>query len=140
MPNQCLLLRDRDNPSHTALGRFDGAQKKVVQVKKMREPVWGIKPRNKEQHYALDLLLNDEIKLVTLVGKAGTGKTLLAIAAGLQKVVEENVYSKMLVSRPVFPLGRDIGYLPGTIEEKLKPWMQPIYDNLELQIGINKTD
>src|SRR5437773_3247224 len=77
-PNQFLLLRDRDNPSHTALGRFDGGQKKVVQVRKMREPVWGIKPRNKEQHYGLDLLLNDDIKLATLVGKAGTGKTLLA--------------------------------------------------------------
>src|SRR5204862_2026237 len=124
MPNQFLLLRDRDNPSHTALGRFDGGQKKVVQVRKMREPVWGIKPRNKEQHYALDLLLNDEIKLVTLVGKAGTGKTLVAIAAGLQKVVEETLYHKLLVSRPVYPLGRDIGFLPGDIEEKLNPWMQ----------------
>jgi PhoH-like ATPase len=140
LANEFLLLRDRDNPSHTALGRFDGLQKKVVQVRKMREPVWGIKPRNKEQHYGLDLLLNDDIKLVTLVGKAGTGKTLLAIAAGLQKVVEENVYHKLLVSRPIFPLGRDIGYLPGDIEEKLNPWMQPIYDNVELLLGFTKTD
>jgi PhoH-like ATPase len=85
-------------------------------------------------------LLNDDIKLVTLVGKAGTGKTLLAIAAGLQKVTEEQVFSKLLVSRPIFPLGRDIGYLPGDIEEKLNPWMQPIYDNLELLLGLNKTD
>ena len=138
--NQYLLLRDRENASHTALGRFDGANKKVAPVKKLREGVWGIRPRNKEQHFALDLLLNDDIKLVTLVGKAGTGKTLLAIAAGLQKCVEEGVYQKLLVSRPIFPLGRDIGFLPGDIEEKLNPWMQPIYDNVELLLGFSKAD
>jgi PhoH-like ATPase len=138
--NQFLLLRDREAPSHTALGRYDIANKRVVPVKKLREPVWGIRPRNKEQHFALDLLLNDDIKLVTLVGKAGTGKTLLAIAAGLQKSVEEGVYHKLLVSRPIFPLGRDIGYLPGDIEEKLNPWMQPIYDNVELLLGFSKAE
>ena len=138
--NQYLLLRDKDNPTHTALGRWDGTQKRVVPIKKLRDGVWGIRPRNKEQHYALDLLLNDDIKLVTLVGKAGTGKTLLAIAAGMQKVVEESVYQKLLVSRPIFPLGRDIGFLPGDIEEKLNPWMQPIYDNVELLLGFNKSD
>ncbi len=138
--NQYLLLRDRDAPSHTALGRFDGAAGKVAPIKKLREGVWGIRPRNKEQHYALDLLLNDDVKLVTLVGKAGTGKTLLAIAAGLQKVVEETVYQKLLVSRPIFPLGRDIGYLPGDIEEKLNPWMQPIYDNVELLLNFSKAE
>ncbi|HEY7955588.1 MAG TPA: PhoH family protein [Polyangia bacterium] len=138
--NQYLLLRDRENPSHTALGRYDGPQKRITQIKKMREGVWGIRPRNKEQHYALDLLLNDEIKLVTLVGKAGTGKTLLAIAAGLQKCVEENIYQKLLVSRPIFPLGKDIGFLPGDIEEKLNPWMQPIYDNIELLLGFSKAE
>lgn len=138
--NQYLLLRDRDNPSHTALGRFDGPNKRVSQIKKLREGVWGIRPRNKEQHYALDLLLNDDIKLVTLVGKAGTGKTLLAIAAGLQKCVEEGIYQKLLVSRPIFPLGKDIGFLPGDIEEKLNPWMQPIYDNIELLLGFSKAE
>jgi PhoH-like ATPase len=138
--NQYLLLRDRENPSHTALGRYDGAQSRVHPLRKVREGVWGIRPRNKEQHYALDLLLNDEVKLVTLVGKAGTGKTLLAIAAGLQKCVEEEVFQKLLVSRPIFPLGRDIGYLPGDIEEKLNPWMQPIYDNVELLLGFSKSD
>ncbi len=138
--NQYLLLRDRENPSHTALGRFDEPKKSISQIKKLREGVWGIRPRNKEQHYALDLLLNDEIKLVTLVGKAGTGKTLLAIAAGLQKTVEENVYQKLLVSRPIFPLGKDIGFLPGDIEEKLNPWMQPIYDNIELLLGFSKAE
>jgi PhoH-like ATPase len=137
-PNEYLLLRDVGNANHTALGRWDGKDKRVVPVRKLREGVWGIRPRNKEQHYALDLLLNDDLKLVTLVGKAGTGKTLAAIAAGLQKVVEEQVYQKLLVSRPVYPLGRDIGFLPGDIEEKLNPWMQPIYDNVELLMGFSK--
>jgi PhoH-like ATPase len=136
--NEYLLLKDRDNPAHTALGRFDG--KSVVPIRKLSGGVWNIRPRNKEQHYGLDLLLNDDIKLVTLVGKAGTGKTLLALAAGLQKVVEERVYHKLLVARPIFPLGRDIGYLPGDIEEKLNPWMQPIYDNIELLLGLSKQD
>jgi len=133
-------LRERENASHTALGRYDGLQKKVSQIKKLREGVWGIRPRNKEQHYAMDLLLNDDVKLVTLVGKAGTGKTLLAIAAGLQKCVEEGIYQKLLVSRPIFPLGKDIGFLPGDIEEKLNPWMQPIYDNIELLLGFSKAE
>src|SRR4029077_2158767 len=95
---------------------------------------------NKEQHCALDLLLCDDVKLVTLVGKAGTGKTLLAIAAGMQKTVEEQVYSKLLVSRPIFPLGRDVGYLPGDLEQKLNPWMQPIYDNVECLMCLSKSE
>lgn len=138
-PNEYVLLRD-DASGKSALGKADKATGKVIGIKKLRDGVWGIKPRNKEQHYALDLLLNDDIKLVTLVGKAGTGKTLLALAAGLQKVTEEQSFHKLLVSRPIFPLGRDIGYLPGDIEEKLNPWMQPIYDNLELLLGLNRTD
>jgi PhoH-like ATPase len=137
--NEYVLLRD-DATGKSALGRNDKTTGKVVGIKKLRDGVWGIKPRNKEQHYALDLLLNDDVKLVTLVGKAGTGKTLLALAAGLQKVTEEQSFHKLLVSRPVIPLGRDIGYLPGDIEEKLNPWMQPIYDNLELLLGLNRTD
>jgi len=138
--NQYVLLRDRDNPSHSAIGRFDGGTKKLVPLRKLRDGVWGIRPRNKEQHCALDLLLCDDIKLVTLIGKAGTGKTMLALAAGLQKVVEEQLYSKMLVSRPIFPLGRDVGFLPGDIEEKLNPWMQPIYDNVEYLMGLSKQE
>jgi PhoH-like ATPase len=90
-----------------------------------------VRPRNLEQYFALDMLLSPDIHLLTLVGKAGTGKTLLAIAAGLQSVVQEGTYSRILVSRPIFPMGRDVGYLPGTVEEKLNPWMQPIFDNLE---------
>lgn len=138
--NQYVLLRDTDSPSHSALGRFDKTQNKIVQLKKIRDGVWGIRPRNKEQHCALDLLMSDEIKLITLVGKAGTGKTMLALAAGLQKVVEENTYSKLLVSRPIFPLGRDVGYLPGDLEQKLNPWMQPIYDNVEFLMGLSKPE
>jgi len=136
--NEFLTLKDESGKS--ALTRWNKDQAKTLPVKKLREGVWGIKPRNREQHFALDLLLDDQVKCCTLVGKAGTGKTLLAIAAGLQKVAEEQVFSKLLVSRPIFPLGRDIGYLPGTVEEKLNPWMQPIYDNLELLLGITKTD
>ncbi|KAF2957026.1 PhoH family protein [Marinitoga sp. 38H-ov] len=93
--------------------------------------VFGINPRNREQIFAFDALLNDEIPLVTLVGSAGTGKTLLALAIGLGKVLEEKKYKKLLVSKPVVPVGKDIGYLPGSIQEKMKPWLQPIYDNLE---------
>ena len=138
--NQYVLLRSREGGQQTALGRLDMQQGLLLPIRKLREGCWGIRPRNKEQHFTLDLLLNDEIKLVTLVGKAGTGKTLLAIAAGLQKVAEEKVFHKLLVSRPIFPLGRDIGYLPGTVEEKLNPWMQPIYDNVEFLLGLTSKE
>jgi PhoH-like ATPase len=130
-PNGCVLLRDRANPSHTALGRYDGTKKEVMALRTPREGLMGVRPRNKEQSYAIDLLLDENIRLVTLVGKAGTGKTLLALAAGLRKTVEDGVYTRLLVSRPVMPLGRDIGFLPGDVDEKLNPWMQPIFDNLE---------
>ena len=138
--NQYVLLRNKESTGQTGLGRFDANEQKVLPIKKIQSGVWGIRPRNKEQHYALDLLLNDDIKLVSLLGKAGTGKTLLALAAGLHMTLEEQNYSKLLVSRPIFPLGRDIGFLPGTVEEKLNPWMQPIYDNIELLLGLNKSD
>jgi len=136
-PNEYLVLRDKANPSHTALGRVDLLDKRVMPIPTLKHQAWGIRPRNKEQIFALDLLLDDSIKLVTLVGKAGTGKTLIAIAAGLQKVAEERTFQRLLVSRPIFPLGRDIGFLPGDIEEKLNPWMQPIFDNVEFLMGIS---
>ena len=140
-PNQYLLLKDQSNPSHTAMGRVNASKGKVVPLLRSgKEGVWGIRPRNMEQSFALDLLLNDDIKLVTIVGKAGTGKTLLAIAAGLHKVTEEGTYQKLLVSRPVFPLGRDIGYLPGSLEEKMNPWMQPIFDNVEFLMNLSRAD
>ncbi|MBS2026115.1 MAG: PhoH family protein, partial [Deltaproteobacteria bacterium] len=140
-PNEYALLKDRDAPNHTALSRYSWQRSKFVPLpRSLKEGAWGLRPRNKEQSFALDLLLNDEIKLVTIVGKAGTGKTLLAIAAGLHKTMEENIFQKMLVSRPVFPLGKDIGYLPGSVEEKLNPWMQPIYDNVEFLMGLSRAD
>ena len=130
-PNTCVLMRDRANPSHTALGRYDAGKRAITALRVPREGVMTVRPRNKEQSFALDLLLDESIRLVTLVGKAGTGKTLLALAAGLKRTVEDGVYTRMLVSRPVMPLGRDIGFLPGDVDEKLNPWMQPIFDNLE---------
>ncbi|HSD18403.1 MAG TPA: PhoH family protein [Anaeromyxobacter sp.] len=140
-PNEFVVLRDRANPQHSAVGKYSAPRQSFVQlIKTPKEGVWGIRPRNKEQSFALDLLLNDDIRLVTIVGKAGTGKTLLAIAAGLQKTMEEGVYQKLLVSRPIFPLGRDIGYLPGSVEEKLNPWMQPIFDNVEYLMNLSRSD
>jgi len=140
-PNEFVVLRDRTNPQHSAVGKYSAARQAYVPLIKIpKEGVWGIRPRNKEQSFAMDLLLNDEVRLVTIVGKAGTGKTLLAIAAGLQKTMEETVYQKLLVSRPIFPLGRDIGYLPGDVEEKLNPWMQPIFDNVEYLMNLSRTE
>lgn len=115
----------------TAICKYNSSTKKVEPLLKISRDIWGVLPLNIEQKCALDLLLRDDIKLVTLIGQAGTGKTLLALAAGLKKVLDENIYDKILVSRPIMPLGKDIGYLPGTKEEKLYHWMQPIYDNLE---------
>lgn len=134
--NQGLTLIDETNSSHTAIGRYDATKKEVVSlIKVAKEGVWGIYPRNREQQFAFDLLLNEDIQLVSLVGKAGTGKTLLAIAAGLVKTADENSYNRLLVSRPVYPMGRDLGFLPGDVEDKLAPWMQPIFDNVELLLS-----
>ena len=130
-PNASCLLRNEYNPKQTFLARFDGRSKQLRHLYTPKQGVMGIRPRNLEQSFALDLLLDDSIQLVTLLGKAGTGKTLLAVAAGLHKTAVSGTYSKLLVSRPVMPLGRDVGYLPGTLEEKMSPWMQPIFDNLE---------
>ncbi|WP_316676586.1 PhoH family protein [uncultured Tolumonas sp.] len=136
-PNQFVTLVDRTNEAHTALGRYHGREGKVLPLRRMEAPPWGVKPRNREQQFALDLLLDDSIMVVTLLGKAGTGKTLLAIAAGLQQVVDDERYNKLLVSRPVMPMGRDLGFLPGDVEEKLRPYMQPIYDNLDFIVAAN---
>lgn len=134
--NQGITLIDETNPSHSAIGRYDLMNQRLTTLLRVpKEGVWGIHPRNREQQFAFDLLLNDDVQLVSLVGKAGTGKTLLAIAAGLLKTADESVYSRLLVSRPVFPMGRDLGFLPGDVEEKLAPWMQPIFDNVELLLS-----
>ena len=135
MPNHYIVLEDEKDPNQVVYGRFDVHSGVVQMLENHAEGVWGIYPRNIEQTFALAALLDDNIKLVTLSGNAGTGKTLLAIAAGLAKTTDEDEYHKMLVARPVFPLGKDIGFLPGDLEEKLNPWMQPIYDNLELLLS-----
>ena len=128
--NEFILLKDANDPSHSALTRYKGDTGAIVPVRPRKSPVFGIMPRNLQQTMALDLLLDDSVKLVTLIGSAGTGKTLLAIAAGMLKVLNEQAYQKLLCARPIMPLGRDIGYLPGSKDEKLTVWMQPIFDNM----------
>jgi len=134
-PNQFVLIKNSANPSQTALSRYNQQKNSLVPIASAKHGVWGITARNKQQQFALDLLLNDDIRLVTLVGRAGTGKTLLVLAAGLEKTIENRAFQRLVVSRPVFPLGKDIGYLPGDVEEKLRPWMQPIRDNLDFLMG-----
>jgi PhoH-like ATPase len=129
-PNQMVILEDSFGSSKSALARHLSGGK-LVPLRYGNQDPFGLKARNKEQKFALELLLDEEVRLVTLIGKAGTGKTLVALAAGLQKVVEESRYRRLAVSRPVIPMGNDLGFLPGDINEKLRPWMQPIYDNLE---------
>ncbi|MFT4627617.1 MAG: PhoH-like ATPase [Myxococcota bacterium] len=131
-PNEFLMLEAEDRIGQKGLARVGADGEHLRRVGRHREGVWGIFARNKEQLFALELLLDDSIPLVTLNGLAGTGKTLLAIAAGLRMVADERRYRRMLVSRPIFPLGRDIGFLPGGVDEKLNPWMKPVFDNLEL--------
>ena len=129
-PNQFLVLHDIHDDSHTGLARLLADTGNLIPVTGPRKPVYGIMARNVQQTMALDLLLDDEIKIVTLLGSAGTGKTLLALAAGLQKVIKEEKYNKLLTARPIMPLGRDIGYLPGDKDDKMAMWMQPIFDNI----------
>ncbi|MGM0411612.1 MAG: PhoH family protein, partial [Bacillota bacterium] len=133
--NDFIQLSNKDNNS-SALGRFDG--NKIVPLIFNKVHPSGISPLNREQRFAFELLLNDDINLVTISGKAGTGKTLLALAAGLSKVLEKNQFKRLLVARPVIPMGKDIGFLPGSKEEKLQPWMQPIFDNLDFILNQNK--
>ncbi|MBQ6352235.1 MAG: PhoH family protein, partial [Lentisphaeria bacterium] len=132
LPNECAVLAEPGDPKHTALARRCGDALRLLRIP---ESVWNISPRNKEQRMAFELLLDPEIKLVTLVGGAGTGKTLLALAAALHLVLNENRYDRILVSRPIIPLGNDIGFLPGSKDNKLASWMQPIFDNLDLLLG-----
>ncbi|MGL4980407.1 MAG: PhoH family protein [Fusobacteriaceae bacterium] len=125
-PNCFLKMK---NNGKEVSGRYSDGKITKLQLGDIN--IWGIRARNDEQRYAVDLLMDENIKVVSLVGKAGTGKTLLAVAAGLEQVVERKKYKKLLIARPVVPMGKDIGYLPGSEKEKLKPWMQPIYDNID---------
>jgi PhoH-like ATPase len=146
-PNQYLLLVSNANEKKTALARFVNYNNPLAKVVHDKLPSWGIQSRNKEQAFAIDLLLNPSVEIVSLIGKAGSGKTLCAIAAGLEQTVgvnmkagkEKTQYSRMIVSRPIMPMGKDIGFLPGTMEEKMHPWLMPIQDNLQFLMGNDKT-
>ncbi|MEM9415297.1 MAG: PhoH family protein [Planctomycetota bacterium] len=138
--NQFVQLRDQFDDSHTGLARLLADTDHLIPIQGPRRPVSGIIARNVQQTMAMDLLLDDEVKLVTLLGMAGSGKTLLALAAGLSKVFQEPRYDKLLVARPIMPMGRDIGYLPGDKDEKLHAWMQPIFDNLAYLMSTRGAD
>jgi len=135
--NEFYILKDKFGTNKSAIVKVN-KQKNGVEPIRINEAIWGISPRNVQQRMALELLLDDKISLVTLTGKAGTGKTLLSLAAGLLKVEDEEVYHKLLVARPIIPMGKDLGFLPGEKEEKLRPWMQPIFDNLEYLFNVKK--
>jgi PhoH-like ATPase len=130
-PNECVLLKGLENPKHTARGIFRSESGFVEPLQHADSHPWGLTARNLHQQFALELLMRPDIKLVTMLGQAGTGKTLLALAVGLHLVAEEKRYRRIMVSRPIMPLGKDIGYLPGSKEEKLTSWMQPVSDNLQ---------
>jgi PhoH-like ATPase len=136
-PNEYCTLTDETNPKRTALTKVDPTGTQLVPIIDSRDGIWGIKPRNREQHFAFDALLDDRVKLVTLMGKAGTGKTLLAMAAGLKRTVLDREFRRLVVARPTIPVGKELGFLPGSLEEKLNPWMQPIHDALEMLSDLN---
>jgi PhoH-like ATPase len=129
VPNEFVILK-AEGTSKSALSRYDHKTKSLVPLVRADSAPWGIKPLNVEQRFALELLLNPEISLVTLVGLAGSGKTMIALASALQQTLEEKLYRRILVARPVIAVGHDLGFLPGTKEEKLTNWMGAIYDNL----------
>lgn len=136
-PNEYVTLADETNPKRTALAKVDPTGTKLIPILDSRDGVWGIKPRNREQHFAFDALLDDRVKLVTLMGKAGTGKTLMAMAAGLKRTVLDREFRRLVVARPTISMGKELGFLPGSLEEKLAPWMQPIHDALEMLSDLN---
>ncbi|NDF62188.1 MAG: PhoH family protein [Synechococcaceae bacterium WBB_3_034] len=139
--NEGVTLVDQAQPNHTLLARYDGRRQALLPLQRAGKVRLGkVAARNREQTFALDLLLDPAVQLLTLVGKAGTGKTLLALAAGLHQVADEHLYERLLVTRPVISLGKEIGFLPGSLEEKMGPWMQPIIDNLDFLLGGNADD
>jgi len=137
-PNQFLLLKSDKDDKKSAICKFRGYQTPLTKIYSYKD-IWGLSAKNKEQKYAMDLLFDKDIHIVSLVGQAGTGKTLLAAACGLEQVLHstksQGGYDKLIITRPVQPMGRDIGFLPGTIEEKMMPWIAPIRDNLEYLFG-----
>ena len=142
-PNEFVMLVSVENEKKTAIARFTSWNMPLVRLSTMKDDIfsWGVKPRNKEQKCGLDLLMNHQIPLVSMIGRAGSGKTLMAIMAGLEQVLglEKGRYNRIIISRPIQTLGKDIGYLPGTMEEKMAPWMKPIFDNMQFIMGTDKT-
>jgi len=138
--NQYLMLVSNANEKKSALARYVNPATPLRQLITSKQKVWGIKPRNKEQQFLMDALMDPKIQIVTAIGKAGSGKTICAIAAGLEQTIDEvkQEYTRVIVSRPVQPLGKDIGFLPGTMEEKMSPWLMPIQDNLQFLMGNDK--
>ena len=136
--NQFIIMKDMTGSSSSAIGMVNKGKRVIKKLIFDYEHIWGIKPRNVQQTISIELLLKKDLPLVTLTGKAGTGKTLLALAAGLIQTEDLGFYKKLLVARPIVPVGKDLGFLPGEKEEKLRPWMQPIFDNLEYLFNVKK--
>ena len=138
-PNQFIMLISNSNDKKTALAKFDSYNKPLQKIVKSNKKIWGTEPRNKEQQFAFELLLDPAIPVVSLVGKAGSGKTLLALASGLEQTFgKDAMYRKIVVTKPVEPVGKDIGFLPGSMEDKMLPWLAPIQDNLQFLMGDDK--
>lgn len=138
-PNQFIMLISNSNDKKTALAKFENYNQPLQKIVKSNKKVWSTEPRNKEQQFAFELLLDPAIPVVSLVGKAGSGKTLLALASGLEQTFGKGaLYKKIVVTKPVEPVGKDIGFLPGSMEEKMLPWLAPIQDNLQFLMGDDK--
>ena len=138
-PNQFIMLISNSNDKKTALAKFENYNSPLQKIVKSNKKVWSTEPRNKEQQFAFELLLDPSIPVVSLVGKAGSGKTLLALASGLEQTFGKGaLYKKIVVTKPVEPVGKDIGFLPGSMEEKMLPWLAPIQDNLQFLMGDDK--
>jgi PhoH-like ATPase len=139
LPNEFAILKDNTNPKHTGLARYK-ENKFIKLCPKYDDQIWNIHPKSKEQRFAFELLMDPDVQLVSLVGSAGSGKTLLALATGLEQVINKKMYEKILVSRPIIPMGKDLGYLPGDKDDKMQHWMHPIFDNLDYLMQKMKKD
>ncbi|MDR2708873.1 MAG: PhoH family protein [Elusimicrobiota bacterium] len=139
-PNEMVWLKSQDNPSKSALAKYSFKDQALMPLFHQKTSPWGLQALNIEQRFAMELLLCDDINLVTLVGLPGSGKTILALACGLQKTIEEKYFRKLYIARPIIPMGNDLGFLPGTKEEKLDAWMGAITDNLEFLLDRDKVD
>jgi len=132
--NQFVVVKSNNGTSQSALTRYFGNSLVLIHPRN----IWDIQAKNTEQNFAIDLLMDPKVNLVTLMGKAGSGKTLLAVAAGLEQVLEKRRYDRIVISRPTESMGKSIGYLPGSLKEKMMPWLKPIADNLSVALGKNQ--